>query len=269
MIAPLYQVDAFTGQLFRGNPAAVMLLDNFLPDAMLQAIAAENNLAETAYLVKLNDRYKLRWFTPACEVPLCGHATLASAAVVLERLEPQRDQVFFETASGVLTVKREPTGYGMDFPAQPAQQIEIPAGVEEALGAKPLEVWRNDRFTLVLVDCPETVRGLCPKMHEVAQLDAHGVIVTATGDHGYDFISRFFAPAMGIAEDPVTGSAHCVLAPFWARRLNKTAFRAYQASARGGEIHCRVQGERVLLQGQCVFFLEGTVTLPAWLAGAM
>lgn len=261
MRLPLYQVDAFAPRLFAGNPAAVISLPAFLPDQQLQSIAAENNLSETAYLVRSDEGYRLRWFTPACEVPLCGHATLASAAVVMERLEPGRAAVGFETASGLLTVKKTRSAYAMDLPASPAVRVAEPGGVCEALGVCPLEVWRNERFTLVLLENASTVRSLRPQMAFVGNLDPHGVIVTAAGDKDFDFVSRFFAPAMGIDEDPVTGSAHCVLAPFWARRLGKTEFRAHQASARGGDLLCRLRGERVELEGECVFYLEGWVEL--------
>jgi predicted PhzF superfamily epimerase YddE/YHI9 len=262
MRLPIYQVDAFASCLFAGNPAAVMPLQAFLPDPTLQAIAAENNLSETAFLVRSGGGYQLRWFTPTCEVPLCGHATLASAAVVLERLEPDRSEVGFETASGVLTVKRSGSGLVMDFPAIPVRRIGIQAGTREALGVEPLEVWRNERFTLVVLADATTVRTLKPRMSAVAGLDPHGVIVTATGDAEFDFVSRFFAPAMGIDEDPVTGSAHCVLTPFWAERLGKKEFRAFQASQRGGELRCSLVGDRVEIEGRSVFFLEGTVELP-------
>jgi predicted PhzF superfamily epimerase YddE/YHI9 len=255
-------VDAFASELFTGNPAAIVPLDSFLPDAILQAIAGENNLSETAYLVKAGDNYRLRWFTPACEVPLCGHATLASAAVVLNRLEPARSEVTFETASGLLTVKRAGSSYGMDFPASAVTQGKILPEVGLALGAKPMEVWRNDRFTLVLLERASVVRSLAPKMELVAQLDPHGVIVTAAGDEGYHFVSRFFAPAMGVNEDPVTGSAHCILTPYWAARLNQTEFRAHQASSRGGDLTCRLVADRVELEGTCVFYMEGTIEVP-------
>jgi len=259
MLLPIYQLDAFADRLFKGNPAAVIPVEAFLPDCTLQAIAAENNLSETAYLVKDGNEYQLRWFTPACEVPLCGHATLASAAVVLDRLEPGRKEVGFQTASGLLTVKRAGAGFMMDFPASLVERVEVPAEMKDALGAQPLEVWRNDRFSLVLLAEAMQVRALTPRMAAVVALDPHGVIVTAAGDEGFDFVSRFFAPAMGVDEDPVTGSAHCVLAPYWAARLGKVAFRAHQASRRGGDVTCRINGDRVELEGQCVFYMEGTV----------
>jgi PhzF family phenazine biosynthesis protein len=261
MRIPLFQIDAFATEIFRGNPAAIMPLESFLPDQTLQALAAENNLSETAFLVKDGENYRLRWFTPQIEVSLCGHATLASAAVVMERLEPGRREVTFHTASGPLTVKSTGTSYAMDFPAQPAERIAIPENMAESLGTEPIEVWRNASFLLALFREAKTVRELSPRMHLVAKLDPHGVIVTAAGNGKYDCVSRFFAPAMGVPEDPVTGSAHCVLSPFWAARLAKNELRAYQASKRGGEVLCTLRGERVELRGQCVFYLEGAVTL--------
>jgi predicted PhzF superfamily epimerase YddE/YHI9 len=261
MRTKIFQVDAFAARRFAGNPAAVVLLDVFLDDAVLQAIAAENNLAETAFLVPENDNYRLRWFTPRIEVPLCGHATLASAAVVMERLEPGRQRVVFFSASGPLTVSRTGAGYVMDFPARPSARAPIPDGLAAALGAVPVEVFANEFNYLVLVDSVPTVRELVPKMDALTRLDRTGVIVTAQGSGRYDFESRYFAPAKGIPEDPVTGGAHCMLAPFWAQRLGKTEFRAYQASQRGGEIVCRVVGDRVELEGQCVFYMEGEVDI--------
>ncbi len=258
MRVPIFQVDAFTTRRFAGNPAAVMPLESFPSDAAMQAIAAENNLAETAFLVPRDGDYALRWFTPAVEVPLCGHATLASAAVVMQHLEPQRRRVVFHTASGALTVSRTDSGYVMDFPARPTSAIAAPSGLATALGAAPLEVEAEAHNYLVLLADPAAVRALTPDFTALGRLDRSGVIVTAR-DSGqpYDFISRYFAPAKGIPEDPVTGSAHCSLVPFWARRLGKSSLRAFQASARGGELQCRLLGERVELAGSCVFYLTG------------
>jgi PhzF family phenazine biosynthesis protein len=262
MRAPIYQVDAFTAVRFAGNPAAVILLDAFLPDATLQAIAAENNLAETAYLVRSNGDYRLRWFTPGTEVPLCGHATLASAAVILSRLEPARTQVVFHSASGPLTVKKNGAGYIMDFPARPSEPIATPPGLAEALGITPLEVTENDFNYLALLPDEETLRGVAPDMTALIRISKPGVIITAPGSRpDYDFVSRYFAPVKGIPEDPVTGSAHCMLVPFWAKRLGKTDFAAYQASPRGGKLLCRLRGDRTELEGECVFYLEGQVEI--------
>ena len=259
MRIPIYQLDAFTSRRFSGNPAAVMLLESFLPDATMQAIAAENNLAETAFLVPEGGDYQLRWLTPRIEVPLCGHATLASAAVVMERLEPERRRVVFYSTSGPLTVTRSDRGYIMDFPARPSQQVPPPSELAEALGAVPLELWGNAFNYMAVLQSTEAVRMLRPDLAAIARIDRPGVIVTAPGDGTYDFVSRYFAPVKGIPEDPVTGAAHCMLAPYWAKRTGKTEFRAFQASWRGGEIVCRVVNDRVELEGSCVFYLEGEV----------
>ena len=257
MSVPIYQVDAFASRRFAGNPAAVMLLDHFPDDSTLQAIAAENNLAETAFLVPDGEDYQLRWFTPTVEVPLCGHATLASAAVVMERLEPHRERVVFHSASGPLSVDRTAAGYVMNFPARVSEPVAPPPLLAEALGQVPVEVIA-DRFNyLASLETADQVRRLRPDVAAIARLDRDGLIVTAPGDGGYDFVSRYFAPAKGIPEDPVTGGAHCALAPYWAQRLRKTAFRAFQASQRGGEVGCRLIGNRVELEGSCVFYLEG------------
>jgi PhzF family phenazine biosynthesis protein len=257
MRTPIFQLDAFTSRRFAGNPAAVMLLECFPDDALLRAVAAENNLAETAFLVPERGDYRLRWFTPVLEVPLCGHATLASAAVVMERLEPGRRQVVFHTASGPLTVNRAGSGYVMDFPVRFSQPVPTPPGLAAALGVAPVEVYGNAFNYLALLESASVVRGIAPDMAAIARMDRPGVIVTAPGDRGHDFISRYFAPAKGVPEDPVTGAAHCMLAPYWAGRLGKSEFRAFQASQRGGEVICRLVGERVELEGSCVFYLEG------------
>jgi PhzF family phenazine biosynthesis protein len=261
MRTPIFQIDAFTTRRFAGNPAAVMPMDRFLADAVMQAIAAENNLAETAFLVPEGGDYRLRWFTPKVEVPLCGHATLASAAVVMERLEPGRNSVIFHSASGPLTVRRADAGYVMDFPARPSELIPVPPALAEALGIVPSEVFVNAFNYMAVLESAHVLREIAPDMAVLAGMDRPGVIVTAPGDGIYDFISRYFAPAKGIPEDPVTGAAHCMLTPYWAKRLGKTEFRAYQASPRGGEITCRLAGKRVELEGSCVFYLEGEVEI--------
>ena len=234
-----------------------MLLDAFPADAVLQAVAAENNLAETAFIVPNGDDYWIRWFTPTTEVPLCGHATLASAAVVMERLDSDRSRVVFLSASGPLTVTRNGAGYVMDFPARQSVLVTPPALLVEALGAVPVEVAADAHNYLALLESAQAVRQLAPDLMAVAALDRSGVIVTAPGDGAYDFVSRYFAPAKGIPEDPVTGGAHCALTPYWAGRLTKTEFLAFQASRRGGEIVCRLVRDRVELEGSCVFYLEG------------
>jgi predicted PhzF superfamily epimerase YddE/YHI9 len=257
MRTPIYQLDAFTTRRFAGNPAAVMPLGRFPADATLQAIAAENNLAETAFLVADGGDYRLRWFSPTVEVPLCGHATLASAAVVLERLEPSRDAVVFHSASGPLTARRAAAGYVLDFPLRPSAPVSTPPTLASALGVAPVEV-RADAFNyMAVLQSAQAVRELTLDIAALAQLDRDGVVVTAPGEGDFDFVSRYFAPAKGIPEDSVTGSVHCTLAPYWAERLGKTAFRAAQLSPRGGEIVCRLVHDRVELEGSCVFYLEG------------
>ena len=261
MRTPIYQIDAFTTRAFAGNPAAVMPMNRFLSDATMLAIAAENNLSETAFLIAEGGDYRLRWFTPQVEVPLCGHATLASGAVVMERLEPGRNRVVFHSASGPLTVTRSGAGYVMDLPARPSQEVATPPGLAEALGAVPVEVRVNEFNYMAVLENAQSVRRLSPEMAIIARMNRPGVIVTAPGDGIYDFISRYFAPAKGIPEDPVTGAAHCMLAPYWAQRLGKTEFRAFQASRRGGEILCRLVNNRTELEGSCVFYLEGEVEI--------
>jgi PhzF family phenazine biosynthesis protein len=254
----IFQVDAFTTKRFAGNPAAVMLMDSFPADRVMQAIADENNLAETAFLVPDKGDYRLRWFTPKVEVPLCGHATLASAAVVMERLERSRWEVTFHTLSGALPVSRTDAGYLLNFPIRRSELVTGPTGLAKALGAVPIEVYGNMFNYMAVLNDEATVRALTPDFAAIEAYDRPGVIVTARGAGPYDFVSRYFAPAKGIPEDPVTGAAHTMLAPYWAKRLGKTEFRAFQASRRGGEIACRVDGERILLEGSCVFYMEGT-----------
>jgi PhzF family phenazine biosynthesis protein len=256
---PIYQLDAFTPRRFAGNPAAVVVMDAFPEDAAMQAIAAENNLAETAFLVRDGDDYRLRWFTPTVEVPLCGHATLASGAVVMEHLETGRKRVVFDTRSGPLTVTRVGDRYTMDLPARASSACEPPAGLAAALGAEPREVFVGEFNYMAILDSAGAVRALQPDLGAIARLDRGGVVATAAGDEGFDFVSRYFAPAKGIPEDPVTGGAHCMLTPFWAARLGKQELRAYQASARGGEIACRLRGDRVELEGACAFYLKGEI----------
>jgi PhzF family phenazine biosynthesis protein len=259
MRTPIFQLDAFTTRRFAGNPAAVVLLQRFPEDVVMQAIAAENNLAETAFLVPAEGEYLLRWFTPTTEVPLCGHATLASAAVVMERLEPARSRVIFHSASGPLTVTRAAGGYSMNFPVRLSEPVSSPSGLTQALGVVPLEVFVNTFNYMALLESASVLRALSPDLATIARLDRSGVIVTAPGDAPYDFVSRYFAPAKGIPEDPVTGGAHCMLTPYWANKLGKIEFRAFQASARGGEMVCRLVGDRVEMEGACVFYLEGEV----------
>jgi PhzF family phenazine biosynthesis protein len=260
MRTQIFQLDAFATRRFEGNPAAVMPMPAFPPDMTMLALAGENNLSETAFLVRDGADYRIRWFTPRVEVPLCGHATLASAAVVMERLEPGRREVMFHSASGPLRVTRSGEGYSMDFPARvPAPSNLPPAALAQALGVAPLEVFEHPANYLALLASPGDVRALSPDFAAIARLDRPGLIVTAAGEGGFDFTSRYFAPAKGVDEDPVTGGAHCMLAPFWAPRLAKQAFVAHQASPRGGVVRCSLVADRVRLEGGCVFYLEGEV----------
>jgi PhzF family phenazine biosynthesis protein len=254
----IYQVDAFTKYPFSGNPAGVCLLPEPAEAAWMQNIALEMNLSETAFLVRQADSFELRWFTPAAEVDLCGHATLASAHILWEtgELKPGQ-QARFHTRSGLLSAVQDGGWIQMDFPAEPEQPTEIPAGLIEGLGVRPKYVGKNRFDLLVQVSSEAKVRALDPDFNVLRKLEARGVIVTSlSASAGYDFVSRFFAPAVGVAEDPVTGSAHCCLGPFWASRLDKSQFLAYQASPRGGEVRVSLRGERVLLGGQAVTTLQ-------------
>lgn len=261
---PLYQVDAFTNRAFAGNPAAVCPLGAWLPDDVMQAIAAEINLSETAFFVPSGDGYALRWFTPTTEVDLCGHATLASAFVLMTELSPVRTQVVFSTKSGPLTVAKIGEKLIMDFPSRPPVAVVAPAAaLAAALGRTPAAVWEA-RSLVAVFDDAEAVRGLRPDFQQIAALDTYGVIATAPGtgaDADADFVSRFFAPRQGVPEDPVTGSAHCTLTPYWSARLGRNRLHARQVSARGGEIDCELRGDRVSLVGQAVLVVRGTLHL--------
>lgn len=259
MELPIYQVDAFTDHVFGGNPAAICPLTRWLPDATLQAIAAENNLAETAFFVPEGEGYRLRWFTPTVEMPLCGHATLASAHVIFHHIDAAASLLRFQTLSGELTVARDGERLVLDFPAWPGVRIAPLAALHEALGAHPLEILKAPYY-LAVFPHEDDVRSLQPDMRLLAGLDP--VICTAPGSDGIDFVSRFFAPSHGIDEDPVTGSAHCTLVPYWAGRLKKTTFRARQISRRVGDLWLELKGERVLMAGQGVEYLRGTITVP-------
>lgn len=254
----LFQVDAFTDRPFAGNPAAVVPLAEWLPDAQLAAIAAENNLSETAFFLRGCDPVPLRWFTPAAEVELCGHATLATAHVLLTELAPDQTEARFETRwSGPLVVRRATSGYRMDFPALPAEPSDPPAGLAHAIGVSPEAALVGHKWLAVLAD-EAAVRAVRPDMAALARLDCQGVIVTAPGD-AVDFVSRFFAPRVGVPEDPVTGSAHCVLTPYWSARLNRgdRPMTARQVSARGGDVGCRLVEDRVELTGAAVTVIRG------------
>lgn len=255
----LYQVDAFTGTLFRGNPAAVCPLDDWLDNGRLQAIAAENNLSETAFFVRKDDQFELRWFTPVIEVDLCGHATLAAAFVVFNHIDTSLRNVAFSTKSGMLKVERDGSLFSMDFPSRPGSPCDIPDDFVQALGLKPTEVLLS-RDYLAVYDSDETIRSLTPDMDCLLKVESLGVIVTAPGSDA-DFVSRFFAPRAGVPEDPVTGSAHCTLVPYWSERLHKKKLHAYQLSERGGELFCEDLGDRVKIAGEAVLYLEGFIHL--------
>lgn len=257
----IVQVDAFTSVPFAGNPAAVCILPHPQEDDWMQKVAREMNLSETAFLLKQEDGFSLRWFTPAVEVDLCGHATLASAHVLWsEGHLPPDQEAKFHTRSGLLTAKRQGEWIELNFPAIASKDVQILPGLIKALNVPIREVYENSVGFLVEVDSEKCVRVVQPKFELLATLPVHGVIVTSRGDQsGYDFVSRYFAPAVGIDEDPVTGSAHCCLGPFWRDRLNKTEFSAYQASERGGEVKVRCEGDRVVLGGQAVTVLRGTL----------
>ena len=258
MTQALYQVDAFTREVFRGNPAAVCPLERWLPEATMQSIAAENNLSETAFFAREGDGYRLRWFTPAVEVDLCGHATLASAWVLFNKLGHADDSVTFHTLSGTLEVVRQGDLLVMDFPARPATPVEPCAGLLEALGGAPKAVLAARDYLVVYASAAE-VRGLQPDIERLQGTDSYAAIATAPGEGDHDCVSRFFAPAQGVPEDPVTGSAHCTIVPYWAERLGKKRIRALQASARGGELMCEVKGDRVAIAGYCAFYMQGTI----------
>ncbi|MBV8810720.1 MAG: PhzF family phenazine biosynthesis protein [Acidobacteriaceae bacterium] len=259
MKIPIFQIDAFSSTVFSGNPAAVCQLESWLPDPILQSIAAENNLSETAFLVGNDGKYDLRWFTPACEVDLCGHATLASASVLFNNFGLSSDTVRFQTKSGELIVRRDGNRLVMDFPARPPSPIEPDPALVPALGGKPVEILAA-RDYLVRYESEAEVKALTPDMEALKKIDRFAFIVTAQGTD-CDFVSRFFAPAKGIPEDPVTGSAHCTLIPYWADKLGKSFLHARQISPRGGELFCQALGDRVEIGGHTSLFLQGHITI--------
>lgn len=254
MAQRLIQVDSFTNEAYRGNPAAVCILNEPADAGWMQLIAREMNLSETAFLYPRGDGYDLRWFTPAIEVDLCGHATLASAHVLWEEgLLRSDQQARFETKSGMLTAEKQGDWIELDFPSEVETQSDAPAELARALGAEPRYVGRNRMDYLVEVDDEETVRSLSPDMTMLRRIEARGVIVTSRASSaGFDFVSRFFGPAAGIDEDPVTGSSHCCLGPYWAAKLGKHAMTGYQASVRGGVVRVLLAGDRVRISGQAV-----------------
>jgi PhzF family phenazine biosynthesis protein len=256
---PIFQVDAFASAVFSGNPAAVCPLKEWLPDPVLQSIAAENNLSETAFFVPNGAGYHLRWFTPSCEVDLCGHATLASAYVLLRELQAQGDTLHFQTRSGELAVQNRGDLFFLNFPSRPPQPRAPDAAVDKAIGGQPVEICQARDYLLTYASAAE-VRALTPDMSALTKLDYYAFIATAPGED-CDFVSRFFAPARGIPEDPVTGSAHCTLIPYWSRKLQKTELLAKQVSSRGGELVCKLTGERVEIGGRAAIFFKGEISI--------
>lgn len=259
MTIPIYQADAFTNQLYGGNPAAVCPLIEWLPDDVMQKIAIENNLAETAFFVKTSEGYHLRWFTPEYEIDLCGHATLATAHIIFTELDYTEETIRFDTQkAGTLIVTKNGDRYTLDFPSRPPYPAEIPEGLSEGLNNKmPIHVLRSRDYFLVY-DNEQDIVDMQPNHFLLSKIDAAGIIITAPGKD-VDFVSRFFAPAAGVPEDPVTGSAHCNLIPYWAEKLGKTQLHAYQLSARKGELWCEYKGDHVLMSGEAVTYLKGAI----------
>lgn len=260
MKIPYYQVDAFTSSVFSGNPAGVCLLDKWLEDSILQSIAVENNLSETAFLVKQGSEYGLRWFAPEMEVDLCGHATLASAYVLFKYMESSKNRLSFNSKSGLLAVARSDDLLVMDFPARPAEVCRTPKLLLKAFRIAPLETRLSVRDCMAVFETEEQVRQLQPDIQALCKLDSLGIIVTAPGRKS-DFVSRFFAPRAGVPEDPVTGSAHSTLVPYWSERLKKTKLHALQISKRGGELYCEDHDDRVQIAGKAALYLQGTIII--------
>lgn len=262
MNIPIFHVDAFADSLFTGNPAAVCPLREWLPDHLLQAIAGENNLSETAFIVPAGDVYQIRWFSPTVEVDLCGHATLAAAFVLFRQLGESRPEISLQSRKGALRVRRSNDLITLDFPALPIRPCVHEPRLPAILGKSPLETVASDDL-LALFPSERDVHELSPDFRAMGSLPFRGLIATAPADTpGVDFVSRFFAPACGIDEDPVTGSAHCELVPYWAERLKKSEFTARQISKRGGTLLCRLDGDRVLISGKGTLYLQGMIELP-------
>ncbi|MGM0379076.1 MAG: PhzF family phenazine biosynthesis protein [Bacillota bacterium] len=256
MKIPIYQVDAFANEQFKGNPAAVCPLDSWLSDSLMQNIAAENNLSETAFFIKDKDEYKLRWFTPKGEIDLCGHATLASAYVIFEYFDKNKSEIVFKTKSGKLKVLKENNLIKMTFPKREGKKCKAPKALVKGLGKKPKEVYKS-RDYMAVFENKKDIENLDLNMEELKKLDDF-VIVTAPGET-CDFVSRFFAPTIGIDEDPVTGSAHCTLIPYWRNRLDKNNFKALQLSKRGGKLICNYLGDKIQISGKAVTYLKGDI----------
>lgn len=256
----IYQADAFSDKLFGGNPAAICPLTKWLPVPMMQKIAAENNLAETAFFIPQGHDFELRWFTPEMEIDLCGHATLATAHILFTELNYDKEVIHFHTLkAGTLTVTREGDLYTLDFPSRVAETAEAPVGLVEALGKTPLHVYKSRDYMLIYEN-EDDILAIKPDFNALSKIEIIGVIVTAPGKNS-DFVSRFFAPSAGINEDPVTGSAHCNLIPYWAKELVKNKLHAYQLSARKGELWCEMKNDRVLIAGKAVTYLKGEIRI--------
>ncbi len=259
MKIPLYQIDAFASKLFEGNPAAVCPLDKWLPDEIMQSIAAENNLSETAFFVPRGNGFHIRWFTPASEVDLCGHATLAAAYILFNTLGYKKDMIEFDSKSGILTVTKDNEWLVMDFPAQPPVSCDIPEEIIKAFNIEPIECLKSEDF-IVVFEREIDIESAHPDFGQLIKLDLRGVIITAKSSR-YDFVARFFAPKYGIPEDPVTGSAYTQLAPYWVSKIGPKRFSVKQMSSRGGELTCELVGDRVLISGRAVKYLEGTIKI--------
>lgn len=261
MKLPIFQVDAFASKVFQGNPAAVCPLEDWLDDARMQAIAAENNLSETAFFAKEGAHYRLRWFTPTCEVELCGHATLASAYVYLNKLSPSESCIQFETRSGSLMVRREADLLAMDLPASPPWIApQIPPELRDGLDRAPQALWQVKNNYFAIYESEDEVRHVRPNFPVLEKLDPFGVCITAAGNNS-DFVSRYFAPSYGICEDPVTGSTHCSLTPYWSQVLDKRKLYALQVSPRGGELWCELAANRVIVKGKAALYMEGMISV--------
>jgi PhzF family phenazine biosynthesis protein len=254
----IYQVDAFTSKPFGGNPAAVVPLETWLPDETMQSIALENNLSETAFFVKRDGRYEIRWFTPTFEIDLCGHATLASAFVIFDVLGLETETIEFQShKSGTLQVEKDGDRLILDFPSRPVSPADEPDGLVEAIGKQPKEILKG-RDLFLVYETEQEIIDIKPDFAKLLEIDSHGFIVTAKGEDA-DFVSRFFAPEVGVFEDPVTGSAHCSLIPYWAERLGKNTLFARQVSARGGELFCELKEDRVKIGGNARLFMKGEI----------
>jgi len=256
----IFQVDAFANEIFKGNPAAVCPLESWLPDEAMQNIAFENNLSETAFFVKNGNVFEIRWFTPSIEVDLCGHATLATAHVLFNHLDYKGDIIFLKSKSGDLRVRKDDNLLWLDFPSGFHERINIPEKLQEAIPAQPLEAGAARDYLMVVYESEEVIQNMQPDFTRLKELPYHAIIVTAKGNK-VDFVSRMFAPAISIDEDPVTGSAHTVLTPYWSQKLKKVNLSARQISSRGGELHCKMSGDRVEIGGQAITFLTGEIRI--------